>query len=267
MQSFFGELLCCPASSSTQHSRSRSRSSGGPTPDRGRSGRSSDRHHKARRSRSPQYTRPRSSHPPSDHRQSHHSPSLNKYDKLPSRVQTDPVQSNGAAQYGQPPYGPTRRSTLPPYPERARLPHGPTGKPRSGFDPLANSRAYERIDERVHLRDNTQDLRTMATGRRTREGVGNPAPISTLGEEEVTERVADIRNAATARSFLKMIAGFWEDQLTEAEKHVAQKTFREDFKRTYPSERYPVLTSKPNISLSSLLSTMAHMLNVIRCSE
>ena len=126
-----------------------------------------------------------------------------------------------------------------------------TEKSRSGFDPLAYPQAYQAVGKGVHLWESNGDA---------------PAPISTLGEKEAAERVADVRTAATARPFRKMVSGFWKEQLTEAEKHVAQKTFRADFKRTYPSERYPVLTSKPNISPSSFFSPMAHMLNVIRCS-
>jgi hypothetical protein len=252
MQNFIEELCSCHTSKTPTHSRSRSRSSGRHPNGRGRSRQSPRHRHEARQPHGMRYDRSSGSRRRSGHRDSRHSPTPNNYDVLSRRVQTDPVSSNRSA-HNQTEHQPTRRSTLPPHPARAEVRSSrPTQTSRSGFEPLANPAAYQEVNEGVHLRDDHRVPRTSTTSRKSTHGVSKPVPVSRLDGRNDTVRVADIRTAATARAFDEMLPEFWKTQLSGAERSVALKVLKTDLGEVYPSEIYPVLSSKPGSSFCML---------------
>jgi hypothetical protein len=248
MQSLCSEFCSFTTSTTPTPSQSRSRSSGRHTHDRGRSGRSPRHRGEARQSHDMRYSRSSGSRRRSGHRDGHHSPSLNNYDKLSRRVQTAPVDRSRHTQYEQPQYAPTRRSTLPSYPEKAKLrPSRHPETPRLGFDPLANRHAYQGVDSM----DKTRSPRAEDKGRSSRRRGTNAVQTSTRSVATAPDRDywVKVREDARNKPFKKLDDEFWHTQLTKKEQSAAIETFEDDFKSGYAVNLHPYLKGEPVVKI------------------
>jgi hypothetical protein len=240
MQSLCNEFCSFTTSTTPTPSRARSRSSGRLTHDRGRSGGSPRYRRESRQPHDMRYSRSSGSRRRSGHRDGHHSPSLNDYDKLSRRVQTDPAHRSRPTQYEQPRYAPTRRSTLPSYPEKAKLRSSRhTETHRLGFDPLANRHAYQGVD----TMDKTRCPRAEDRGRSSRRRGTKAVQTSTRSVTTATDRDywVKVRRDARKKPFTKLDDEFWDTQLTKKEQSAAIKTFEDDFESAYAVNLHPYL--------------------------
>jgi hypothetical protein len=252
MQSFCNELCSLTTSTTPTPSRSVSRSSGRHTHDRGRSGGSPRHRHEARQSHRMRYSRSSGSRRGSGHHDGHHSPSLNNYDTLSRRVRTDPVDRSRPKQHEQPRYAPTqtptRRSTLPSYPEKAKLRSSRhTETHRLGFDPLANRQAYQGVDTMVKTRGPRAEDRGRSSRRRGTKAV----QTSTRFVATATDRDywVNVKKDARKKPFKKLNDEFWDTQLTKKEQRAAIETFENDFKSGYDVNLHPYLKGEPVVKV------------------